>query len=219
MLKLFMLCLLSLGLQFGSAKELPAPTGKLVSDFIGLLNGSEIQQLENKLLAYNDSTSTQIAVVIESSTEGEEIFDYSYRLAKTWGIGQEANDNGVLVYVAFEDRQVYIQTGSGTEGFLPDAMAKRIIENIIVPNFRQQQYFRALDEATSAIMSLGSGEFTGLGISQPSKTGPLLTGAFFVFFFIVLIIIIAFVRCVKRGDCVEQTGGGYTDRGKYRTTR
>ncbi|HAQ37125.1 MAG TPA: TPM domain-containing protein [Saprospiraceae bacterium] len=218
MLKTIVLVLVSFIAHLTMAKELPQPTGRLVSDFIGLLDAGEIQQLENKLVAYNDSTSTQIAVVIEQSTEGEEIFDYTYRMAKTWGIGQSDKDNGILIYVAFEDKQVFIQTGSGTEGFLPDAMAKRIIENIIVPNFRQQQYYQALDEASSAIMSLGSGEFTGLGIGQNINPGPGLVVAFVIFFIILFIIIIALFRCVKRGDCGE-TGGGYTDRGKYKTTR
>lgn len=219
MLKTIMLVLMSIIAHLAMAKELPQPTGKLVSDFIGLLDAGEIQQLENKLVAYNDSTSTQIAVVIEQSTEGEEIFDYTYRLATKWGIGQSDKDNGILIYVAFEDKQVFIQTGSGTEGFLPDAMAKRIIENIIVPNFREQQYYQAMDEASSAIMSLGSGEFTGLGIGQNSDPGPGLVVAFVIFFAILIIIIIALFRCVKRGDCGEETGGGYTDRGKYKTTR
>ncbi len=146
-----------------AGKEVPPASGTLVTDYARLLNPQERAALERKLVAYDDSTSTQIAVVIDQSLEGEEIFDYSLRLAEAWGIGRSGKDNGVLLYIAFADRKMYIQTGYGAEGFLPDAIAKRIIETIIIPAFRQERYYAGLDRATDIIMQLGSGEYVNDG--------------------------------------------------------
>ncbi|MBE2209940.1 MAG: TPM domain-containing protein, partial [Saprospiraceae bacterium] len=169
-LRLTVLLFLSvLSLSALQAKEPPARPNppRLVNDFVGLLDGGQADALERKLVAYNDSTSTQIAVVIESTIDGDDVFEYSYRLARAWGIGQKEKDNGILIFVAFEDRKLYIVTGYGAEGFLPDAMAKRIIENIIKPAFREGRYYPGLDEAANIIMQLGSGEYT----AEPRKEG------------------------------------------------
>ena len=157
-----------IGLSALQAKEPPARPNppRLVNDFTGVLGGQDAA-LEQKLVAYNDSTSTQIAVVIESTIDGDDVFDYSYRLARAWGIGQKEKDNGILIFVAIEDRKLYILTGYGAEGFLPDAMSKRIIENVIKPAFREGRYYAGLDEATNIIMQLGSGEYT----AEPRKEG------------------------------------------------
>ena len=181
---LLFLCLAAFGIE---AKNLPDPTGKLVSDYIQLLSSSEIQTLERKLVAYNDSTSTQIAVVIESSLEGDDIFEYSFRVAEKWGIGRSGKDNGILLYIAFNDRKLYIQTGSGTEGFLPDALAKRIIENTIIPAFRNQQYFTGLDKATNIIMQLGSGEYVSEGKQSAfSQDSDKIAGGIVLFIFFII---------------------------------
>ena len=213
---LLFLCLAAFGIE---AKNLPDPTGKLVSDYIQLLSSSEIQTLERKLVAYNDSTSTQIAVVIESSLEGDDIFEYSFRVAEKWGIGRSGKDNGILLYIAFNDRKLYIQTGSGTEGFLPDALAKRIIENTIIPAFRNQQYFTGLDKATNIIMQLGSGEYVSEGKQSAfSQDSDKIAGGIvlFIFFIIFILIIMAIIYCKKKGNCDSgSSGGGYSDRGRY----
>lgn len=185
-------------------KELPPPSDRLVNDYAGMLSANEVRALEEKLVAYDDSTSTQIAIVIERSLDGADIFDYSFRLAEHWGIGQSENDNGILIYVASLDRKVRIQTGYGTEGFLPDAMAKRIIENVIIPAFRQQQYYQGLDRATDIIISLAKGEYQGMGRQRkPMPIGLIL-------FLIVLILIVIIV--INRN---EGGGGGYYRGGRY----
>ncbi len=189
------------------AKEPPNPPDppRLVNDFVGILHPSEREALESKLVAYDDSTSTQIAIVIERSLEGDDIFDYSFRLAQKWGIGRAGKDNGILIYIAFEDRKLYIQTGYGAEGFLPDAMAKRIIDNVIVPAFRQKQYYKALDEATDIIMQLGSGEYTNDELQEaPIPILPLI---------IIVIIFIVIIWLIASGA----KGGGYYRGGRYDT--
>lgn len=190
------------------AKDIPPRSNTLVTDYIRLLSPSERSALERKLVAYDDSTSTQIAVVIDRSLEGEDIFDYSYRLAEAWGIGGGTEDNGVLIYIAIQDRKLFIHTGYGAEGFLPDAMVNRIIETVIKPAFRQERYYQGLDEATNIIMQLGSGEYYNDG--RQSEGFPPLA------MIIILIVIVIILSSLfnDKGD-----GGGYYRGGRYDSGR
>lgn len=204
------LCLL-LSFQLSlHAKQIPPKSNQLVTDYIGLLSSNERLQLERKLVAYDDTSSTQIAIVIENSLEGDDVFEYSYRLAESWGIGQDGKDNGILVYIAFQDRQLYIQTGYGTEGFLTDAMAKRIIDQVITPAFRQQNYFRGLNEATTIIMQLGSGEYQNEGGLESNGYESL-----FILFLIVIAVVIIFSVFGGNNDDHWDDDGGYNGRGRY----
>lgn len=191
------------------SKEVPPPTDppRLAVDFTGTLSDAELDALEQKLVAYDDSTSTQIAVVIENSLEGDDIFDYSFRLAEAWGIGRQGKNNGVLVYIALEDRELRIQTGYGAEGFLPDAMAKRIIEQIIVPNFKQGAYFEGLNQATDVIMKLGSGEYVNEDFG--GGQGEDAIGNWVLFVILAIIFLLVFLGG-KGGR-----GGGYSRHGRY----
>jgi uncharacterized protein len=141
------------------AQTFPEKPNRLVNDYTQTLSSQQIEQLEQKLVAFDDSTSTQIAVVLIKSLEGYDVADYGVRLAEMWGIGGAKNNNGVLVLVSLGDRKVTIQTGYGVEGALPDAITKRIIEREIKPNFKAGDYFAGLDEGTNAIISYTKGEY------------------------------------------------------------
>ncbi len=209
--KLSILLLLSLLLPLlAAAKQVPPPPNppRLVNDYVGILSSSEAEALEHKLVAYDDSTSTQIAIVIEQSLDGDDIFDYSYRLAESWGIGRKGKNNGILLYIAMDDRKLYIQTGYGTEGFLPDAMARRIIDQVIVPGFRRQAYYQSLDRATDVIIQLGSGEYSNDEVNNGFDDISVMTILILVIIFIVIILIIS-----KGGG--GGGGGGYRRSGRY----
>jgi len=212
----YSLLLFSLFLVMGrlSAKQIPAQSNRLVNDYVGLLDAGQQQRLERKLLAYDDSTSTQIAIVIERSLEGEDIFDYSYRLAESWGIGRAGKDNGILIYIALQDRELFIQTGYGAEGFLTDAMASRIIEQVIKPAFRREAYFQGLDEATSIIMQLGSGEYDNTEVRRDSS-GTARQALKILLLIIVVLILLS--NLFNRGDDWDDwdDDGGYHGRGRY----
>jgi uncharacterized protein len=124
------------------------------------LSENELLSLESKLTAYNDTTSTQIAVVIVSTTYDYPIAQYAFQLGEKWGIGQKGKNNGALILVAKDDREVFIATGYGLEGAIPDALAKRIVEMQIVPAFKQGQFYRGLNEATDTMIKLLAGEYT-----------------------------------------------------------
>ncbi|MFK7934653.1 MAG: YgcG family protein [Saprospiraceae bacterium] len=193
-------------------KQIPAKTDRLVNDFTNsTLSIQETRAMERKLAQYARETSTQIAVVIENSTDGEDIFGYSNRLAQQWGIGGKENDNGVLVYVAIQDRKIQIQTGYGAEGFLTDALSRRIIENVIAPAFRQGQYYVGLDRATSTIMDLGKGEYQGdqLNGRREAEGGIPL--------FLIIFVIFILVMLLSRYSDDDDDDGGYYRDGRYDT--
>jgi uncharacterized protein len=130
-----------------------------IYDYVSLLSASQKSSLEQKLIRYADSTSTQIVVAIISSTEGENINFLGAQWGQKWGIGQSNKDNGVLVLLAKDDRRIAINTGYGVEGLLTDAMSKRIIESVIIPEFKAGDYYSGLNKGSDAIFRVLTGEF------------------------------------------------------------
>jgi uncharacterized protein len=124
--------------------EKPVPP-RLVTDFAQTLNQQEINALERKLVAFNDSTSTQIAIVIVPTLDGYEKSDYAQRLGEKWGIGQKGRDNGVLILVKPKTPdsggEVFIAPGYGLEGVLPDIIAAEIIDYEMLPSLREGDYY------------------------------------------------------------------------------
>jgi uncharacterized protein len=165
-------------------KDLPPKPNppRLVNDFANVLSSGEVQQLESKLVAYNDSTSTQITIVILPSVD-DDIAEFGARLGDYWGIGRKQKDNGILITIAMQSHGVNIATGRGAEGAVPDVTAKRIIEDYISPNFKQQNYYQGLDKATTAIMQAMAGEFKG----SPPEAGK--NSAYFILAIVFLIIV------------------------------
>jgi len=127
--------------------EIPKKPKKETSvyDEANLLNGSEKNALQQKLINYADSTSTQIVVATVNTINGEDIAFYAAKWAQEWGIGQAKEDNGVFVLVAKKERKLTISTGYGVEHLLTDALSKRIITNIITPQFKQGNFYGGLD--------------------------------------------------------------------------
>ena len=155
-------------------------------DYVELLPPSQATALKNKLLRYSDSTSTQIVIAIINSTQGENINYLGAQWGEKWGIGQEKEDNGILILLAKDDRRIAINTGYGVEGTLTDALSKRIIENIIIPQFKQNNYFGGLDRGTDAIFQVLTGEFQGDSSRNSSNNFPIVPILFFIFIFILI---------------------------------
>lgn len=129
-------------------------------DYIDLLSPDQKLRLEQKLIRYSDSTSTQIVIAIIASTEGENIQFLGAQWGHKWGIGQEKEDNGILVLLARDDRRIAINTGYGVEEFLTDVLSRRIIETVIIPEFKNGGYYTGLDKGTDAIFQVLTGQFT-----------------------------------------------------------
>ncbi|MBS7567100.1 TPM domain-containing protein [Mucilaginibacter sp. Bleaf8] len=157
--KLLLLFTALLFITVAQAQEIPPKPDAPVADFTGTLSEDEKQQLIQKLIAYDDSTSTQIAVVLIKSVGAYDINEYGTQLGRTWGIGQKGRNNGILLLVALNDRKVTIQTGYGAEGALTDAATHQIIEQDLKPNFKQGNYYAGLDAATTHIIQFMKGEY------------------------------------------------------------
>ncbi len=160
---LFVLALAVVAVGGAVAQDIPprpSLSEGLVIDRAGLLSSAERQSLNQKLIAFDDSTSNQIVVVILRTLDGADPGQFATELGQAWGVGQGAKDNGVVLLVSTEDRQVFIATGFGLEGAIPDAVAGRIVRNVIVPSFRQGQFFGGISQATDALMAAAQGEYT-----------------------------------------------------------
>ena len=157
-------------------KPVPELWGMRVHDEAKVLSSSTVEQLENQLKFFEDSTSNQIAVLIINSLEGDVLEDYSLRVAETWQLGQRDKDNGVLLLISIEDREMRIEVGRGLEGVLTDATCFLIIRNEITPRFRQGNFDEGVLAAIDAITKSIKGEYTADLFEESSNefglTGP-----------------------------------------------
>ncbi len=134
------------------------PLRARVNDLAGMLPPEKTRQLEEHLRQFEQQTNHQIAVLTIPSLEGDTLEDFSIRVAENWKIGQKGFDNGVILLVVRDDRKLRIEVGYGLEGVLPDAIASRIIREIIVPHFRENDYVGGIESGISAIMQVARGE-------------------------------------------------------------
>ena len=196
----FVLCTL-----LALSQELPPKSNTLVTDFTNTLSASDKQLLEEKLVAFSDSSSTQIAVVIMKSVGQYDINDYGQKLGRAWGIGQKGKNNGILVLVAMGDRKVSIQTGYGAEGALPDAITHEIIQNDITPRFKANDYYGGLDAGTSDIIKYTKGEYKA--DKKPQNQGGRGSSAFVIVIIVIVILILIFRNRGGGGQIIDSRGG------------
>ncbi len=188
------------------SQQLPPKSNTLVTDYTDVLNSQEKGLLEQKLVAFNDSTSTQIAIVIIKSVGDYDIIDYGQKLGRAWGIGQKGKNNGILVLVALSDRKVAIATGYGSEGGVPDIVTQQIIKNDITPRFKNNDYYAGLDDGTNSLMKYMKGEYKAT--KKPNQTDD--GGGTPIGFIIIIVVVILIIVLRSRGG-----GGGHIigDRG------
>ena len=196
----FLTLLLSLNL-FSQGYKIPDKPKFQTSvyEYTGLLTPAQKTNLESKLIRYSDTTSTQIVVVIISSTEGENIAYLAANWGEKWGIGQAKEDNGVLMLLAKDDRKITIQTGKGVEHLLTDFQSKRIIERVIIPEFKKGDYYAGLDKGSDYIFRTLNGEFKG---TRQNDTEGFDPGIIIFIIFIIIIFIL-----ISRGNKNNRGGG------------
>ncbi|HER09852.1 MAG TPA: TPM domain-containing protein, partial [Bacteroides sp.] len=143
-------------------ENLPVPSspGSWVNDYANVFSAQETAQLEQKLSVLEYRTSTQIFVVTIDDNQGYPASMLAPMIGEAWKVGQAESDNGALILVDMEDRDVFISTGYGLEEFIPDAIAKRIVENEIIPGFKQGNYYQGIDAAVNVMTDLLDGKFT-----------------------------------------------------------
>ena len=150
-------------------------TQKAVYQYKKIINENDENSLNQKLVKYADSTSTQIVVVSIASTKGENVLFLGAEWAQKWGIGQKGLDNGILILIAVDDRKLSINTGYGVEEFLTDALSKRIIDNTITPNFKKSEFYKGLNKGTDQIIEVLSGNFGSVKERKKNDDGFLLS--------------------------------------------
>ena len=166
------------------AKPIPAT---LVTDVAGVLSPEQKQALENKLVAIDDSSSNQIAVVILPSLDGYPKEEYATKLFRDWGIGNKKTNNGILLLIAINDRQIRIEVGYGLEGAIPDVTALNIIDNDIKPAFKAGNYYEGIDQATDNIAKAAVGEYK---VAKAKKSKSKGSGGLFMIILIIIFVIL-----------------------------
>lgn len=151
---------------------LPSQPSGMVNDYADMLSTNEEYNLEQKLRSYRDTTSNVIVIAIINSLEGYSREEIATELMNNWRIWEGERYNGVLILISKTDRELKIEIGYGLEGAIPDAMANRIVQDILIPNLRNGSIYQGLDNATNAIIQLASGEYEGVGknYSRSSNT-------------------------------------------------
>ncbi|MGA2824427.1 MAG: TPM domain-containing protein, partial [Bacteroidales bacterium] len=169
-LPVFLIWTLTLAAQ--DIPERPVPP-RLVNDYAGILSPDEVTRLEQKLVSFNDSTTTQIVLVIVKSLNGYDVYDFAQRLGQKWGVGQKGRNNGVVILVKpkylNEKGEASIQTGYGMEGVLPDFTCKQIVDNEMIPKFAQGDYYTGVSAGIAVVMSITKGEFTAGQYSKRAR--------------------------------------------------
>lgn len=181
------------------AQELPPAPRSLVTDLSGTLSAQQIQHLERKLVNYNDTTSTQIAVLVTNDLMGYDISDFAQRIGQAWGVGRQGKDNGVVIVVkpktASSSGLARVEVGYGLEPVIPDITARHIVDYEMIPHFRNDDYFSGLNAGTDVVMAMAAGQFSADEYEKNNSSGG---GSLFVPI-LILIIVIVMIRRSKGG--------------------
>jgi uncharacterized protein len=169
------------------AADIP-PLKARVTDLTGTLSAQQRSALEQTLAEFESKKGAQIAVLMLPTTQPEPVEQYAVRVEESWKLGRKGIDDGVLLVVAKNDRKLHIEVGYGLEGVLPDAIAKRIIDNDIVPRFKEGDFYGGIRAGVDRIMRVVEGE----PLPPPAAHGPSPAGGFhpeflFILFFFVLV--------------------------------
>lgn len=198
MKKLFLFVLALCGLMAHAQFDIPKKPSFQTSvyDYEDILNPSQEKQLEEKLIKYSDSTSTQIVVVTIPTLKGEDIGVLATNWAHKWGIGQENEDNGMIILLSKNDREISIRSGYGIEDRMTAGITGEIIRNVITPYFKVDNYFEGLDKGADAIFEVLKGKYKG---SRKESSNPLP-------FILIVVFIIILIVLASRGN---KGGGNY----------
>lgn len=169
MKKIILLLLLLFPLLSSAQVQIPELWGTRIHDEAKMLTPAFIHEMEQQLASHEDSTSNQIAILIIPTLNDHPIEDYTLQVSEKWKLGQEEKDNGVLLFIALNDRKVRIEVGEGLEGVLPDAVANQIIRNEMAPYFRQDNYEGGIRAAVTAMIDAIGGEYAGEGATTARK--------------------------------------------------
>ena len=185
------------------ALEVPYLSGR-VNDLAGMVDEATETRVAEKLAGLEQATGAQVAVLTIESLEGEPLEDFSLRVAETWGLGREEQDDGVLLLIAKNDRKMRIEVGYGAEGRLTDAQTGRILNNVVRPAFRDGRFSQGVEGGVDAIIGALQGELEAIPLAAPPATGihpdgPLGPRLAFFGFFLMILSVFAWRALVTEG--------------------
>lgn len=209
----FLACALAFFCMLASAQNLVPvpPLNARVTDLAGMLNAGQRTTLENVLADYETRTGNQIAILLVNSTEPEAIEQYSIRVADAWKLGRKGVDDGVILLVAKGNSaasgRLRIETGRGVQGVLTDAQSKRVLQDVIAPHFRQNDFYGGLASGISVITSLLDKEaFPEPAQRRSAASSDGFGWAPFIFFAFLIMITMARSRGGRRGHSRDGWG-------------
>ncbi|MFO7445515.1 MAG: TPM domain-containing protein [Ignavibacteriaceae bacterium] len=181
------------------------------NDFTGTLSSNQLGTLNTRLKSFEDTTSNQLVTLMISTLDDYPIEYYANEVAEKNKIGTAENDNGALLLVAKDDKQLRIEVGYGLEGVLPDALASSIIRNVIVPHFRRDDYYTGISAGIDAIISASAGEYTARPNADNEDENPGISTIIFIIIAIIFFFIRGGRRRTGRGGFIFFPGsmGGY----------
>jgi uncharacterized protein len=186
----------------------PSPP-RLVNDFAGVLSPDEEARLEQQLVAYDDSTSTQIAIVTVKSLNDYPVEEYALKILRDWGVGNKKTNNGIVILASIEDRKLRIEVGYGLEGAIPDITASHIIQNDLAPNFRSGDYYAGFSAAANSIIKAARGEYTAPADYNKKKSKGRGAPIGLIVFIVIMIIIISGRNRGGGGGFMSRRGSGW----------
>jgi uncharacterized protein len=182
-----------------AAERIPPAPPRHFNDSAGVVSPNVAASLDARLAQFERETSNQLLVAIYPRMESNSsVEDYTVRVAQAWRAGQSARDNGAVLFAFMQERQLYLQVGYGLEGALPDALAKRIIEQEIVPRFRQGDVDGGMTAAVDAMIAATRGEYRGTGRTHARSQGGPGGGSLGIGGAITLMIIVMFLSSLRR---------------------
>lgn len=211
LLSLFLLLLLA-GTAGAADKDFPPVPNppRLVNDLAGSMSAEQVKKLEDQLVEFDKTTSTQITIVTIKNLGGYDVAQYATELANRWGIGRKGKDNGVLIFSSMEDRKINISTGYGLEGVLTDAMCGRIIRNEMAPEFKEGRYFEGFRKASEAVIAATKGEYTADPADEKSAPVPAA-----VILIILIILLLIWLGGKSGGGGSYMSGRGFSGLGPF----
>lgn len=193
-----------------TGEVMPPPPARYFNDYAGVTRPATRAQVNQQLEQFEKDTSSQIVVAVFPKMQTDSsIEDYTRRVAEAWGVGRKDKNNGAVLFVFIADRKAYIQVGYGLEGAIPDAIAKRIVVEQLVPRFRAGDYDGGLSAAATSLMQAARGEYKGTGRTVAQSRGRARTAWPSLVFIALFLIVVASSLRRRRGTMYGRRSSGW----------
>ena len=203
-----------------TALEVPKLNNKRIHDYGELLTPEEEGQLNTLLTQHEGSTGQQFALLIVPTLDGDSLEDFSIRVVEAWKLGKQGKDDGLLMLIVPQDREMRIEVGYGLEGTITDALADNIIRNVLAPAFRQQAFGTGITEAFTTLIRAGGGEEVQVPQAPPAAAPPASAPTseptppdwpgLFIFIFFVIFSLIQRLSGASSGRSGVYTASGFS---------